>query len=116
VVEALQSLERVMSNDLIARARAASAAPPPTRTLIAAPPRPERFTIKVTCVRFNEDFPLVVERSGSALRPVEESFMQMGDAEARNFTREITGPWRCPFCKGKARGFSSPLRGRLHGK
>ena len=105
-----------MSSDLIARARAVAAAPPPTRTLVAVPPPPEHVTIKVTCVAFNEDFPLVVERCGTALRPVEESAFRMTAAEARNFTREISGPWRCPICKGRARGFASPLRGRLHGK
>jgi hypothetical protein len=104
-----------MTNDLIARARAVVAAPPPTRTFVAVPP-PEHVTIKVTCVEFNEDFPLVVERYGNTLRPVEESALRMGAAEARKFSREITGPWRCPICKGRARGFASPLRGRLHGK
>ncbi len=105
-----------MSSDLIARARAIAAAPPQTRTLVAAPPPPERVIIKVTCVAFNEDFPLVVEWCGTALRPVEESALRMTATEARNFAREITGPWRCPICKGRARGFASSLRGRLHGK
>jgi hypothetical protein len=111
----VQFVERVMSSDLIARARAVVAAPPLTRTFVAVP-SPERVTVKVTCVKFNEDFPLVVERCGTSLRPVEESALRMGAAEARNFTREISGPWRCPICKGRARGFASPLRGRLHGK
>jgi hypothetical protein len=116
VVAFVQFVERVMSSDLIARARLVVATPPQTRTLVAAPPRPERVTIKVRCVTFNEDFPLVVERCGTGLRPVEESSCRMTEAEARNFTREISGPWRCPICKGRARGFASPLRGRLHGK
>ena len=109
-------MERLVSSDLIARARAVVAAPPPARTLVAAPLPPERVTIQVTCVAFNEDFPLVVERCGTALRPVKESALRMTATEARNFTLEITGPWRCPICKGRARGFASPLRGRVHGK
>jgi hypothetical protein len=116
VVAFVQFVERVMSNDLIARARAVIEAPPQTRTFVAAPPPPERITIKVTCVAFNEDFPLVVERCGTVLRPVEESPVRMTATEARNFTRAISGPWRCPICKGRARGFASPQRGRLHGK
>jgi hypothetical protein len=108
-------VDTATNSTLVARARAAVAAPSKSTTLVAEPPPPERITIKVRCKDFLQDFPLIVERRGTALVPVGESPRMMSEAEASQYTREITGPWRCPICTKRAWGYAKTLKGRLCG-
>ena len=118
-----------MSNDLITRARAAATATPSpvdpakesllvprAQAATAVPQRPERVTLKGTCLSYDVDFSILAERDGNRLRVIEIGCPKMTCFGGRQYTKEVRGPWRCPVCQGRARAYEIPGRGRLHGK
>ena len=101
---------------LVARTRATVSAPPRTITFVAAPPRPERVTLKGTCLSYDVNFSILAERDGNRFRVIEIGCPKMTRIGGRQYTKEVRGLWRCPACQGRARAYEIPDRGRLHGK
>jgi hypothetical protein len=113
MVAALQPVERIMSNDLIIRARArlrAEAAP--KQTLVAVPPpvvRVERVRVPVTCSARGQSYVVIAERRSNTLRFVSHEMPQPAKGAASPMPSQLSGEyqieangWRCPLCGNDA--------------
>jgi hypothetical protein len=127
MVAALQPMERIMTNDLIIRARAKLGdAAAPKQTLVTAPPPVERIEhvrVPVTCSVRGQFFVVIAERRGNVLRFVGHKMLQSTKVAGSNMPSQLSGEyqieangWRCPLCGNDAVWFCDcvAMSGAMH--